>query len=78
MQADVVSGVEQFHQRTTGHVVELRLSSFTIYPQQQKQHRFDKNVDGVNYLHVCDYSALITDTQDETAVSFAFKPDGRF
>lgn len=52
VEADVVSSVEQFHQRAAGHIVELRLSSLTVRPQQYNQQRLDQNMDSVNYLHL--------------------------
>lgn len=41
VQADVVPGVEQFDQRAARHVVELRLSSLAVWPQQQQQQWLD-------------------------------------
>lgn len=61
MQADVVSGVEQFDQWATRHIVELRLFSVTVWPQQQKQQWLNKNMNSRNYLHFC-VSILMTGT----------------
>lgn len=48
MQTNVVSGVEQFDQGAAGHIVELRLSSFTVWPQQEKQQWPDKAMNSAN------------------------------
>lgn len=59
VQADVVSGVEQFDQRTAGDSAQIRLSGLTVEPQQREQQRPDQSVDGATYLHLCVSVVLI-------------------
>lgn len=59
VQADVVSGVEQFDQRAAGDAAEVRVCPLTAGEEQQDDQRPDKHAEDVHELHLC-ASVLMT------------------